>query len=84
MTQVNFRIDEQLKINADNTLSAMGLSMSAAITLFLTKVVSERRIPFEISADPFFSESNIKYLEKKMQKFKSGQLPMIEHELIEK
>lgn len=84
MTQVNFRIDEQLKINADNTLSAMGLSMSAAITLFLTKVVTERRIPFEISADPFFSESNIKYLEKKMQKFKSGQLPMIEHELIEK
>ena len=68
MTQVNFRIDEQLKINADNTLSAMGLSMSSAITLFLTKVVNERRIPFEISADPFFSESNIKYLEKKMQK----------------
>ena len=84
MAQVNFRIDEQLKINADNTLSAMGLSMSAAITLFLTKVVNERRIPFEISADPFFSESNIKYLEKKMQKFQAGQLPMIEHELIEK
>lgn len=84
MAQINFRIDEQLKINADNTLSAMGLSMSAAITLFLTKVVNERRIPFEISADPFFSESNIKYLEKKMQKFKAGELPMVEHELIEK
>lgn len=57
--------------------------MSAAITIFLKKVAREKRIPFELSADPFYSESNIKYLEKKMEDYKAGKLKFAEHELIE-
>ena len=53
MTQVNFRIDDDVKESAESALKAMGLTMSAAITMFLTKVGRERRIPFEITADPF-------------------------------
>lgn len=56
--------------------------MSAAITIFLKKVARERRIPFELSADPFYSESNIKYLEQKMEDYKAGKLKFAEHELI--
>ncbi|MBQ9905271.1 MAG: type II toxin-antitoxin system RelB/DinJ family antitoxin [Oscillospiraceae bacterium] len=48
--QVSFRIDEELKQSAERALDDMGLTMSAAITVFLTKVARERRIPFEISA----------------------------------
>ena len=33
--------------------------------------------------DPFYSESNIKYLEKKMEDYKEGKLHFEEHELIE-
>ena len=40
----------------------MGLSMSTAITIYLKKLDNERRIPFEVSADPFYSENNINYL----------------------
>lgn len=59
--------------------------MATAINIFLKKVARERRILFELSAnpDPFYSESNIRYLEKKMEDYKMGQLKFAEHELIE-
>lgn len=50
--QVSFRIDEDVKKSAELALDEMGLTMTAAITVFLKKVGRERRIPFEISADP--------------------------------
>ena len=45
----------------------MGLSMSAAFTIFAKKVGREHRIPFEISADPFYSEQNIARLKKSIE-----------------
>ncbi len=83
MTQVNFRIDEKVKESAEQALSEMGLTMSAAITVFLTKVGREKRIPFEINADPFYSESNIAYLEQIAKDIKEGKAQFVEHELIE-
>ena len=80
---VNFKLDEDVKKSMEQACSEMGLSMSAAFTIFAKKVSRERRIPFEISADPFYSESNIRYLEKKLAEYKSGQLKLAEHELIE-
>ncbi|MGN0547599.1 MAG: type II toxin-antitoxin system RelB/DinJ family antitoxin [Acutalibacteraceae bacterium] len=80
---VNFKLDEDVKKSMEQACSEMGLSMSAAFTIFAKKVSRERRIPFEISADPFYSESNIRYLEQKLADYKSGQLKLAEHELIE-
>ena len=82
-TQINFRIDEDIKKNAENVLSDLGLSMSAAITVFLKKVGREHRIPFELAADPFYSENNIKYLEQIMDDIKMGKAHFEEHDLIE-
>ena len=62
MKQVNFRIEDDVKRDAETALKEMGLTMSAAITMFLVKVGRERRIPFEITAnDPFYSQENIFY-----------------------
>ena len=83
MTQVNFRIDDSVKESAESVLKAMGLTMSAAITMFLTKVARERRIPFEITADPFYSKDNIDYLEKVMSDVREGRAHFSEHDLIE-
>ena len=83
MTQVNFRIDDEVKESAERALKAMGLTMSAAITMFLTKVGREQRIPFEITADPFYSEKNMKHLEKIIDDIESGRAHFEEHELIE-
>jgi DNA-damage-inducible protein J len=45
---VQVRIDEQTKTQAKKVLSALHLSMSEAICLFLRQVVLHRGIPFEI------------------------------------
>ena len=82
-TQINFRIDEDVKKNAENVLNDLGLSMSAAITVFLKKVGREHRIPFELTVDPFYSENNIKYLEQIMDDVKNGKAHFEEHDLIE-
>lgn len=82
MAQLNFRIDDSLKTKAERACSDMGLTLSAAINIFLTKVANERRIPFEVTADPFYSEEHIAMLEKRITDMKEGK-NMHEHELIE-
>lgn len=62
MTQITLRIDETTKILAEQTCEELGLSMTAAITIFLKKMGRERRIPFEVSVDPFYSDSNMERL----------------------
>ena len=83
MAQISVRVDDDVKRGAEKTFDDIGLSMSTAINIFLKKVARERRIPFELSADPFYSESNMRYLEKKMEDYKAGRLNLTEHELIE-
>ena len=65
-TMVNFRMDTEAKKEVEEICSKMGLTMTSAINVFLSKVRMERRIPFEITADadPFYSESNIRHLER--------------------
>ena len=59
------------------------MSMTTAFTIFATKVSREKRIPFEISADPFYSESNMKHLSKVISDIETGKAKLVEHELIE-
>ena len=80
---VNFRMDEDLKKSMEQVCADMGMSMTTAFTIFAKKVSRERRIPFEVSADPFYSESNMKYLEKVITDIESGRAKLVEHELIE-
>ncbi len=67
----------------EKVCSELSLSMSAAFTVFAKKVSRENRIPFDVSIDPFCSESNVRYLEQKMADYKAGKLKFAEHELIE-
>ena len=82
MTQVNFRIDEDIKDNAEKVLNDMGLTMSAAITMFLVKIGKEKRIPFEINTDPFYSDENISELKRRIASIKNGTSILKEHNLI--
>lgn len=80
---INFRMDSDLKKDLEETCSDMGMSMTTAFTIFARTVVRERKIPFVVAADPFYSENNIRYLVKKMEDYKAGRLKTAEHELIE-
>lgn len=46
---VTIRMDENLKKQADELFSDLGLSLSAAITMFAKQAVREQRIPFEVT-----------------------------------
>ncbi|EKX97223.1 MULTISPECIES: type II toxin-antitoxin system RelB/DinJ family antitoxin [Selenomonas] len=80
---VNFRLDAAVKKNMEQVCAELGLSMSAAFTIFAKKVGRERRIPFDVSIDPFYDERNLRYLEQKMADYKAGKLRFVEHDLIE-
>ncbi len=62
-TLINVRIDEDIKKNMEEICKELGITMSAAFNIFARKMTRERRIPFEVSIDPFYSNSNIKALE---------------------
>ena len=80
---VNFRLDEDDKKGMEEVCRELGMSMSTACTIFAKKVRRERRIPFEISIDPFYSSANIEYLQSVTSEIDSGKAKLEEHDLIE-
>ena len=54
---VNFKLDADVKKSMEQACADMGLTMSAAFTVFAKKVGRERRIPFENYRRPVYSES---------------------------
>ena len=80
---VNFRMNAELKKSMEQVCADMGMSMTTAFTIFAKKVSRERRIPFEVAADPFYSESNMRYLDRVIREVESGHAHFSRHELIE-
>ena len=50
-TNVCIRIDTELKAQAEDLFSELGMSLSTAITVYFRQAVRESRIPFEIKWD---------------------------------
>ena len=82
-TMINFRMDEELKKSMEETCKELGLSMTTAFTIFAKKMTREKRIPFEVSVDPFYSERNMTYLKKVVEDIETGKAVLADHELIE-
>lgn len=71
-TLVNVRMDEDLKKSFDAVCNELGMNMTTAIVIFAKKVSREKRIPFDVSIDPFYSESNMKALRDSIEQLNSG------------
>ena len=50
-TNVTIRMDKELKAQADELFSALGLSMSTAMGVFCRQAVRLGKIPFELAVD---------------------------------
>ena len=50
-TNVNIRIDEDLKREFDNLCQDLGLTMTTAFTVFAKMAIRRQGIPFEIARD---------------------------------
>ena len=83
MAQISFRVDDEIKKKAERTLDDIGISMSAAINIYLKTVVRENRIPFELSVDPFYSDENMSRLRESIRQVRDGEKKLTEHEIIE-
>ena len=49
-TMVHVRVDENLKNQATETLASMGLTVSDAVRVFLTRVVTDQQLPFALQS----------------------------------
>jgi len=83
MAQVNIRIDDDLKVRADNIFNELGLNMTTAFNIFIRQTIRQGGIPFEITTrkDPFYNVENMKVLRKSIQEAEEGKLTV--HDLIE-
>ena len=74
MAQVNIRIDDTLKEQGEILFSALGMSFSTAISVFVSQSVREGGLPFAVTTktDPFFSESNMKVLRASIADMEAG------------
>lgn len=59
MAQISLRIEDDVKKMAEQVCADLGISLSAAINIYLKKLGREKRIPFEVSVDPFYSQENM-------------------------
>lgn len=71
MTQISVRLDEDVKRDAEEACEDIGISLSAAINIFLKKLGREHKIPFEVSGDPFYSPANIERLKKSINQLET-------------
>lgn len=80
-TSVTIRMEEGLKRQVEMLFDDMGLNMTTAITIFAKAVVKQGKIPFEITADPFWNEANQARLIKSIAQLEAGKGTA--HELLE-
>ena len=80
---INFRIDEQMKKELEDICRDLGMNMTTAFTIFAKKMIREKRIPFDVSIDPFYSDENMNYLKRVISDIESGKAKLQEHDLIE-
>lgn len=81
---VSVRMDETLKQDFDSICQELGLSMSTAVTMLAKKMTREKRLPFEVSIDPFYSESNMKALRESIEQRAQGQIVVKSMEELER
>ena len=82
MTLVNIRMDNDLKRDMEETCHELGMTMTTAFTIFARKMTRERRIPFDVAVDPFYSKSNMDHLRRVKADADAG-INMAFHELID-
>lgn len=50
-TNLNIRMDKEIKDQADKIFAELGLNMTTAINIFLRTAIRERGIPFEVKLE---------------------------------
>jgi DNA-damage-inducible protein J len=72
-TNVNIRMDEDLKKLADQLFAELGMNMTTAINIFVRQAVNLGGIPFDIvKKDAFYSDYNQTILKRSINQLNAG------------
>ena len=78
---LTIRMDSEDKKNMETLCKELGINLTTAFTMFTKQALREQAIPFRVSADPFYSISNINHLKRGIAAYDAGKFK--EHDLIE-
>ena len=75
MANINVRIDNKVKERAEEVFASLGITPTAAISLFYNQVIRTNSIPFELKADipnqkTLLALNEVEKMEKNPEKFK--------------
>lgn len=74
-TTLSVRMDMDVKRQLDALCADVGMTTSTAINMFAKAFIRERRLPFDVVAsDPFYSESNMRHLQRSIQQLDEGKI----------
>ncbi|GHU33432.1 hypothetical protein AGMMS50256_25340 [Betaproteobacteria bacterium] len=73
MANVQVKVDDYLRAEAQSVANSMGIDLASAVRLFLTQMVREKGLPFRPTADPFYSSENQDALKKSIKQLEAGQ-----------
>lgn len=72
MANINFRTDDKVKSGFEALCDELGLPVSTALNIFMKQSLREGGIPFELTTDPFYSESNMRVLRQSIKEAEEG------------
>ena len=78
---ISVRVNDNDKKLFEDFCEQTGLNVSVAINMFVKSVIREQKLPFEVKADPFYSDENMEVLRRSIKQLESGK--GVAHELIE-
>lgn len=81
MATLSIRTNDEKKYSFEGFCESIGITVTSAVNMFITACLRENRIPFEIKADPFWSEENQERLRESIKQIEDGKFAR--HELIE-
>ena len=77
---MSIKTNIEKKSSFEEFCKSIGITASSAVNMFMSACLRENRIPFEIKADPFWSEENQSRLKISLEHAKQGKLT--KHEII--
>ncbi|AQT88168.1 TPA: type II toxin-antitoxin system RelB/DinJ family antitoxin [Enterobacter kobei] len=78
-SMLHIRVDDKLKADATEKLANVGLSVSDAVRIFLTRVTKEGGLPVGLTTDP---EAHDKWFRAKVHEALSDSQPDVPHQQV--
>ena len=73
---MSFRVDKNLKQQADELFKKLGMNTSVALNIFLTQSVREQQIPFKVSMNAPEPSDELKEALKELEDVESGKIKL--------